>query len=325
MTYNNSVIVKKDNIINSFDNVDNINNDNILYSQNVINNFIAFLDVSPLSVRSYISGVKRFFAFMFENGINTPNSDDVITFKKSLLDTGHKPATVALYLAAIKRFFAWTEQSGIYKNIARDVKAPKIDRGHKKDCFSGTQIKSILANMPRTNIEGLRNYAMFALMINCGLRTIELARANIEDLRTSGDCTLLYIQGKGRTSKTDFVKLSPQVEQAIRAYLKARGNVNESAPLFVSHSRRNSGQRLTTRTISGVAKKAMINAGYQSARLTAHSLRHTAITLALLKGLALADVQAFARHTSINTTMIYNHSVNRMTSQCEAVIADAIF
>ncbi len=262
---------------------------------------------------------------MFENDINTPNRDDVIAFKKSLLDTGHKPATVALYLAAIKRFFAWTEQSGIYKNIARDVKAPKIDRGHKKDCFSGVQIKSILANMQRTNREGLRNYAMFALMINCGLRTIELARANIEDLRTSGDCTLLYIQGKGRTSKTDFVKLSPQVEEAIRAYLKARGNVNESAPLFVSHSRRNSGQRLTTRTISGVAKKAMINAGYQSARLTAHSLRHTAITLALLKGLALADVQAFARHTSINTTMIYNHSVNRMTSQCEAVIADAIF
>ena len=69
----------------------------------------------------------------------------------------------------------------------------------------------------------------------------------------------------------------------------------------------------------------MINAGYQSARLTAHSLRHTAITLALMAGQNLADVQAFARHTSINTTMIYNHAVNRMKSLCESVIANQIF
>ena len=292
---------------------------------NLIESFTKFLDVAPFSVRSYNSGVKKFFSFMFENNINTPNRDDVIAFKKSLLDSGKKPATVALYLAAIKKFFSWCEQSGFYANITVGVKAPKIDKGHKKDNFSGVQIKSILAGINRNNLEGLRNYAMFALMVNCGLRTIELARANVEDLRNIGGVSVLFIQGKGKTSKSDFVKLSSQVEQAIRAYLKARGHVEESEPLFISHANRNHGGRLTTRTISGVAKKAMINAGYQSARLTAHSLRHTAITLALMAGQSLQEVQSFARHTSMNTTLIYAHNVNRMNSLCESVIANQIF
>ena len=90
-------------------------------------------------------------------------------------------------------------------------------------------------------------------------------------------------------------------------------------------SKRNYGQALTTRTISGVCKNAILAAGFNSKRLTAHSLRHTAVTLALIAGENLADVQAFARHSSINTTMIYNHSVNRMTSQCETLIAKSIF
>lgn len=291
----------------------------------LLNKFTEFLDVAPLSVRSYTSGVKIFLSFMNSNGIKNPTRDDVIAFKKALTDAGKKAATVALYLAAVKRFFTWCEQSGFYANITTGVKAPKIDKGHKKDALSGNQVKNILVSIPRKTLEGLRNYAMLALMVNCGLRTIEIARANIEDLRNIGGATCLFIQGKGKTSKADFVKLSPQVEQAIRAYLKARGKFDEAEPLFVSVSRRNFGQRLTTRTISGVAKMAMINAGYQSKKLTAHSMRHTAITLALMAGLALAEVQAFARHTSINTTMIYAHHVNRIQSMCENVIANQIF
>jgi len=35
-------------------------------------------------------------------------------------------------------------------------------------------------------------------MLTCGLRTIEVSRANIGDLRVLGDNTVLYIQGKGK-------------------------------------------------------------------------------------------------------------------------------
>ena len=133
-----------------------------------------------------------------------------------MTESGHKPATVALYLSAVRRFFSWAESLNIYPNITLGVKAPKIDKGHKKDFFSGEQIKQILHGISRANIEGLRNYAIFALMINCGLRTVEITRANVDDMRTIGGYSVLFIQGKGKTSKADFVKLSPQVERAAR-------------------------------------------------------------------------------------------------------------
>ncbi|MBQ6001302.1 MAG: tyrosine-type recombinase/integrase, partial [Synergistaceae bacterium] len=82
---------------------------------------------------------------------------------------------------------------------------------------------------------------------------------------------------------------------------------------------------LTTRTISGIAKRTMRQAGFDSPRLSAHSLRHSAVTLSLLAGADLAEVQAFARHSNISTTQIYSHAVDRINSMCENAISDAIF
>ena len=305
--------------------LDNAVNSKEIFSQYMISRFVSFLDVAPITIKSYKAGIKTFLTYLRNNAITQPTRENILDFKNNLTESGHKPATVALYLSAVRRFFSWAESLNIYPNITLGVKAPKIDKGHKKDFFSGEQVKQILHGISRANIEGLRNYAIFALMINCGLRTVEITRANVDDMRTIGGYSVLFIQGKGKTSKADFVKLSPQVERAIRAYLKARGQVRPDSPLFVSHSRRNSGQRLTTRTISGVCKNAMIQAGFNSARLTAHSLRHSAVTLALLAGLTLSEVQAFARHSNIATTQIYAHNIDRLKSTCESVISNAIF
>ena len=298
---------------------------NNIISSNVIKSFTTFLDVAPLTVRSYSSGLKMFAKFLASHEIKNPTRECVVAFKKELENLGRKPSTIALYLSALKRFFTWTENEKIYPNIAAGVKAPKISKGHKKDCFSGVQVKSILSGIDRSTVEGLRNYAVMALMSCGGLRTVEITRANVEDLRVINGVTVLFIQGKGKTDKADFIKLPPQVEEAVRNYLNARGQVAMNAPLFASESKRNRGQGLTTRTISGIAKNAMINAGFNSNRLTAHSLRHTAITLSIMAGANLADVQAFARHSSINTTMIYNHAINRFNSMCENSIAREIF
>lgn len=294
-------------------------------SRELIDRFTAFLDVTPLTVRAYSSGLKIFAKFLADENIKNPTRDDILTFKKRLENIGRKPSTIALYLSALRRFFSWSESEGIYRNIATGVKAPKLSQGYKKDYFSANQIKSVLSGINRTDIEGMRNYAIMALMTTGGLRTVEVTRASVEDLRVVGGTSVLYIQGKGRTEKTEFIKLSPQVEAAIRDYLKARGEVETQAPLFSSVSKRNRGARLTTRTISSIAKNAMIKAGFNSKRLTAHSLRHTAVTLALLAGQDLAEVQHFARHHSISTTQIYAHNVDRMKSQCEMAISNAIF
>ena len=173
--------------------------------------------------------------------------------------------------------------------------------------------------------QGLRDYAIIALMVTGGLRTIEVVRANIEDMRTLGDSTVLYVQGKGRDEKTEYIKLSDPVEKAIRAYLKTRSNVSPEDPLFTSISNNSNGERMTTRSISRIAKNNMKEAGYDSSRLTAHSLRHTAVTLSLLAGKDITEVQQFARHANISTTQIYNHALEKAKNSCSEAITNAIF
>lgn len=301
---------------------------NIIEQQEIraelFNRFIAYLDTTPKTIETYTKALRQLFSYFSLNGIRKPQREDIIAFRDELKASGHKPTTVQSYITATKIFFSWTEQEKLYPNIAEHLKGAKLDRNHKKDYLTSGQVKEVLASIDRSTEQGLRDYAMLFLMITGGLRTIEVARADIGDLRTLGDGTVLYVQGKGREEKTEYIKISATAEKAIRAYLKTRANTADADPLFTSTSHNNSGQRMTTRSISGIAKTRLQGAGFDSSRLTAHSLRHTAVTLSLLAGRDLAEVQQFARHANIATTMIYNHALDRAKNGCSDAITQAI-
>lgn len=284
----------------------------------------AFMDVSPKSKETYRKAVKQFMLYLEENGIAKPDRETIIGWRDSV-KADHKPTTAQTYLTAVKLFFRWLEQEGIYKNIADHVKGVRISTGHKKDYLTSNQSRKVLQTITTDSIKGLRDYAIVGLLLTTGVRTIEVVRADIADLRTLGDDTVLYIQGKGKEEKADYVKIAPQVETAIREYLKARGEVSDADPLFTSTSNNNAGKRMTTRSISAIAKESMIEAGYNSDRLTAHSMRHTAGTLALLNGATPREVQQLLRHSNINTTMIYTHDLDRAKNNSEVKVANAIF
>ncbi len=290
----------------------------------LLSRFIQYIDVSPSSVKSYISGVRKFIRYLSVNGINTPTRETVLTYKKELSEK-YSANSTALFLSSIRRFFAWCESEGLYGNIAKDVKSPKLSHDHKRDAFSAEELKSIIGGIDRNSLSGKRDYAIFCLVSATGLRTVEVMRANVGDIHRVAGATVLDIQGKGHTSKDAFVKLSGHVLTAIREYLSARGAVSDDEPLFASLSRRNYGKRLTTRSVSQVCKNAMLEAGFDSHRLTAHSLRHSAVTLALLAGISIQEVSMFARHSSISVTQVYAHDISRLQSQCESAISTAIF
>ena len=286
--------------------------------------FTAYLDARPKTVQTYARALRQLFGYFAIEGITRPRREDILAYRE-WLQVGHKPATVQSYITAARLFFQWTEQEGIYPDIAARIKGARIDRGYKKDYLTSEQVKAVMGGVDRGTVRGLRDYAVLALMVTGGLRTIEVTRADIGDLATAGNHPVLYIQGKGRDEKTEYVKLDPPVEQAIRRYLRARGPCGAAAPLFVSLSNNSAGARLTTRSVSGIVKQRLQNAGYDSDRLTAHSLRHTAVTLSLLAGKGLDEVQQFARHANIATTQIYNHALDRAGNSCSEANASLLF
>ena len=285
--------------------------------------FIAYLDTKPRTIDTYRKALKPFFSFLAGRDIRQPKRADIIAYRDALNET-LKPATVRTYLTTVKLFFQWAAQEGLYPvNPAEHVKGPQLDKTHKKAALTSAQAKAILQGIPRDTLQGKRDYAIMALMTGGGLRCIEVSRANLEDIGTAGDSTVLFLQGKGRDEKTEYVKLAQPIEAAIRDYLKARGKA--AGPLFASTSNNSQGQRMTTRSISGIVKGHMRAAGYDSDKLTAHSLRHTAATLALLNGATYQETQQLLRHSSLNTTMIYVHSLERAANTSEGRIAAALF
>ena len=302
-----------------------IRTENAALTQDAYSRFISFIDVKEKSAQTYTRNLRPMFKYFADHGIQAPQREDIISYRESLKARGLKPSSIQNYITASRLFFSWAEQEHIYPNIAAHVKGAKLDREHKKDYLTSSQCKTVFKSIDTSTLAGLRDYAIVALTITGALRTIEVSRANIGDLRTLGDITVLYVQGKGRDEKTEYVKVSEPVEKAIRDYLKARGETDPSAPLFSSTSNNSKGQRMTTRSISGICKAAMVEAGYNSSRLTAHSLRHTGVTLALLSGESLEEAQEYARHANIATTMIYNHALEKAKNGCAQAVSNAIF
>lgn len=293
-------------------------------SEDLFQSFLSYLDASPKTVETYTKAIRQFYKYIEERGITQPAREDVIEYREALRED-HKPTTVQNYITALRLFFQWTETAGLYPNIAQHIKGAKLTKEHKKDYLTSSQVKAILRRIDTSDTQGRRDFAIIALMVTGGLRDIEVSRANIEDLRTLGDSVVLYIQGKGREDRSEYVKVMPEVEKAIRATLSDRKNTEGRQPLFISLSNNSKGERISTRSISGIVKTSFRRAGYDSDRLTAHSLRHTAVTLSLLGGRSLQEAQQFARHTNISTTQIYAHNLDRAKNDCEKTIARAIF
>ena len=293
--------------------------------ENLFNQFVIFIDATPNTIRTYRGALKQWFLYLRQNQIVQPTAETVRQYRDYLQENGKKPTTVKNYIIAIKRFFAWTEEAGLYPNVAKHIKSGHISKNFKRDYLTGSQARQILGHIDRSTLKGKRDYAMLVTMLTMGLRTIEVVRANIDDIRTKGNTTVLYVQGKGHEDKDDLIRMPQHVESAIREYLSVRQIDSQSEPLFPSLSNHNAKGRMTTRSIRRIAKTAFISAGYDSPRLTAHSTRHTAATLSLLNGATLQQTQELLRHRNIGTTEIYAHNIDATTNPAATDVEEAIF
>lgn len=279
--------------------------------------FLDELDASDKTRDTYRKALRQYVAWLDREGVRLDQTTraHVMAYKTHLRET-KSAATTNAYLVAVRSLYTWLNGRTGYPNVAQGVKGVRTTAQSSKDALTIAQARDVIT-APAEGEQGLRDHAMLSLMLRRGLRTIEVSRANVEDMRPVNGVMCLYVQGKGHSAKDDFVVLGDECERAIRSYLKARGSVDPAAPLFAATGNRNRGGRMTTRSISRVAKQAMKEQGIDSPRITAHSMRHTAVTLALLGGATVQEAQAMARHASVTTTMRYAHNLDRAKAKAE--------
>ena len=292
----------------------------VLADERLFEKWILFAQVKETSAKNYLQGIKRLEKYFSENRITNPTREDFLNYR-DFLKENFSVATANLYLTAAKLFFSFLHTEGIIQNNpAEHLKGLKNVAGHKKDALAPEDVKFILESFETSTIQGKRDKAIFALMVTAGLRTIEVSRANIGDLIRRGKKIFLFVQGKGHDEKDALVKVADKVFSLIQEYLATRKNKYSDAPLFCTEF-----GRLRADVVSRIIKTSLRKAGYDSPRLTAHSLRHTAATNALRNGATLRQVQQMLRHTNISITQIYLHELDRMDNNAEDLAAENLF
>ena len=319
--------------------------------QILLERFIDYIQVKEVTVKSYGVCLRCFMDWLRDNDIRQPRRADILDYVKYLATPHHRRArfdrpesepgsimtysagTQARYLRAVKMFFKWTSQNTepqdrplYYPNIADNVKGAKVRADNtKRDSLQKDDARTVLDSIDTTTDAGKRDYAMILLSITCGLRIIEMQRANIGNMETLAGEHVLFIQGKGHDEADAYKKLTPEVYSAIMDYLNTRTKKDTDAPLFASTGNRSKGQRLTEPSISRIIKTRLIAAGYDTHRISAHSLRHTSVTFLLEAGATIQEAQHHARHASPETTGIYAHNLDQRKDHSEQRIYNFLF
>lgn len=288
--------------------------------------FIASQDKRDSTKRLLRRTLRQYFNWIAKRGyqLSEITIAHLIEYKEELLGSGKSSLTVASYINSVRYFYEWAEASKLYPNVGKGVKAPPREQEFRKIPLYPSQVTELLSHFQG---KALRDYAIVTLLVRTGLRTIEVIRANVEDISykhiEGKEVRILLVQGKKKYDKDQYVILTDKAYQPIANYLATRGKVRATDPLFLCTSNNNKAERLTTRTVSYIAKEGLKAIGLNSRQFTAHSLRHTAITNCRRGGGTVEQAQALARHSSPVTTQIYDRffrEEERLKNSGEAIL-----
>lgn len=272
---------------------------------------------------TYKRGWEKFANWYEAQDAGTITADIIRKWIAVLKAEGYSPSTVNAWYSGVRAFYAWlSSDRGLLVNPTQGVKGARrkgTTTTHKRASLTDTETLRVLNFYPAQEAQDKRNRAMLYLMAFTALRGVEIARGDLEDLKTESGRLVLYVQGKGHEEKDTPVIIPQGAQAALYDWLAARGE--EAGPLFWAVIGKCKGERLTTRSIRRIVKTAYRGAGIQGKGKTTHSLRHTAITNAIRNGAPIQKVRAMARHASIETTMIYYHEVDRLENPAEDFVS----
>lgn len=280
----------------------------------LLNEFLSDLDKSENTRISYQKTIGywiRWTDFKRKN-IGSIVLADLIAYKKHLQDNGRSAATIDNYLSSVRKFYSWlVDLEYVKKDITEQLGWARDRKGvFIKQSLSTDQVFELLACHSEPNTISRRNYAIIDLMSFTGMRCIEITRLNIGDVKEAANSWMLQVHRKGRKEKSGLIHVPYDRIKPIQEYWKYRsGTLSDDQPAFVSHSPRSRDARITPVCISRIIKATLRQIGLDSNKYTAHSLRHTAATLAYFAGSENWEIGRMLGHSNPRQTEHYIHSL----------------
>jgi site-specific recombinase XerD len=273
-------------------------------------------DASPATVRTYHAQATQFVAWCQQGALSpaTATEEDIIAYRKHLVEAGYRPTTVALKLAVVRRLYEAIAWRGLRNdNPAAGIKAPRdrTSREERVKYLPLAGLKQLLVAPQGDGPLARRNRAILALMGVHGLRVAEVAGLDLQDVDLS--VGQMRVLGKGR--KVRSVYLIHHTAELLAAWTEARPAValDGVSALFVVVGPNGTGTPLGPRGIRYLVDKSLSELGLKAEGISCHALRHSSATWARAGGARLDAIAGMLGHASVNTTSVYARIVDKIS------------
>lgn len=273
-----------------------------------VRDFLDMLDVNESTAKMYKRCLEKWFAYLSAKKINkyNPTRLDLKSYKNTLTEN-YRVSTANFQLSVLRQFYYYLHIAGIMnKNISLGLKNIKYDHKISRSILTIDEVNKLLNSIPRKTIIEKRDFAIIVLMVTTGLRRIEIQRLRKGDF----DYHLcnLKIRRKGRIDKIEF-GIGESAVKSIIDYMNDERyydiKYDRQSALFQNHSRNYKRRMLTDRSITRIIKGRLKAIGLNDHSYTAHSLRHTSASLALVNGVPLQEISMMLGHSNLKTTSVY--------------------
>jgi integrase/recombinase XerD len=177
-----------------------------------------------------------------------------------------------------------------------------------KQLFSATNQET---EHPRQEAFNARDKAMLVVFYACGLRRREGSSLQLNDVNF--DRRILHVR-KGKNYKERLVPFSKSSSQILQEWIydyrpQLTFSQKESS-LFIGRT----GKPMAAGSLYGRLKKLILftnNPELQKKEIGLHALRHSIATHLLENGMELQKIQRFLGHSSLESTQIYTHLIDK--------------
>lgn len=214
-----------------------------------------------------------------------------------------RAVSIRSYCRSVKVFLRWCCSNGLCPDLTSGVKLPRDDSKVKLPLYA-SEVKKIDScfKLTRPSDQGIRDYCIFHLMLDCGLRRQEVVNLNVDDLAFDKNI-LMIMDSKGNKSR--MVLIPDFLISKIKWYLEKRND--ECGKVFLSLR---GSDPISENTVKMIMQHLKKKSGVD--RLHAHLLRHTFATSYLIGGGNLEFLRVFLGHSDYDVTKIYSSMAAQM-------------
>ena len=230
------------------------------YSKSAVLNSLPSLN----SRRSYEHAIRDFIEWYCSEPRLAFNKTVVTRYRTALEQRRYAPSTINLRLAAVRRLAYEASDCGLLSpDLAagiRRVKGAKRLGVRVGNWLTAEQGNKLLAVHSGKQLRELRDHAVLAMLLGCGLRRAELVAVKIDDFELREEHWVLAdLVGKGRHMRT--IPVPGWVKTAVDAWTDAARL--QSGTLFraIGKTGRVQGQGFTAKVIWSIVREAAIACG----------------------------------------------------------------